>query len=115
MTRPATTLIGCAMLALGAWSMPARALDTVSLISVGSSSSNGWPSYVAEQKGFFAAEGIKPDVVFAQSNAQVIQQIAAGSANVSTNSGLVDPIRAIEKGAPIAILRIEVQVPPYVL
>lgn len=119
MTRLTTTLIGralpAAVLMLGVWSAPARAADTVSLISVGSSSSNGWPSYVAEQKGFFAAEGIKPDMVFAQSNAQVIQQVAAGSANVSTNSGLVDPIRAIEKGAPIAILRIEVQVPPYVL
>ena len=40
--------------------------------------------------------------MFAQSNAAVIQQVAAGSANVSTNSGLVDPIRAIEKGAPLA-------------
>src|SRR5262249_35650573 len=109
-----TRLVASALLACCAFGAPAQA-DTVSLISVGSSSSNGWPSYVAEQKGFFAAEGIKPDIVFAQSNAQVIQQVAAGSANVSTNSGLVDPIRAIEKGAPIAIVRIEVQVPPYVL
>ena len=56
-----------------------------------------------------------PICVFAQSNAAVIQQLAAGSINVSTNSGLVDPIRAIEKGAPLAIIRIEVQVPPYSL
>ena len=53
--------------------------------------------------------------MFAQSNAAVIQQVAAGSINVSTNSGLVDPIRAIEKGAPLAIVRIEVQAPPYSL
>ena len=85
------------------------------MISVGSSSANGWPSYVAIEKGFFAAAGLKPDVVFAQSNAAVIQQVAAGSANVSTNSGLVDPIRAIEKGAPLAIVRVEVQAPPYSL
>ena len=45
----------------------------------------------------------------------MIQQVAAGSINVSTNSGLVDPIRAIQKGAPLAIVRIEVQVPPYSL
>jgi NitT/TauT family transport system substrate-binding protein len=45
----------------------------------------------------------------------VIQQVAAGSIHVSTNSGLVDPIRAIQKGAPLAIVRIEVQVPPYSL
>ncbi len=61
------------------------------------------------------AAGIKPDTVFAQSNAAVIQQLAAGSINVSTNSGLVDPIRAIEKGAPVAIVRVEVQAPPYSL
>jgi NitT/TauT family transport system substrate-binding protein len=93
----------------------ARAQTTVILSSVGSTSANGWPSYVAIEKGFFAAEGIKPDVVFAQSNAGVIQQLAVGAVNVSTNSGLVDPIRAIEKGAPLAIIRIEVQIPPYSL
>jgi NitT/TauT family transport system substrate-binding protein len=102
-----------ALFALAVWSAPALAQDTVILSSVGSTSANGWPSYVAIEKGFFAAEGIKPDVVFAQSNASVIQQLAAGSTNVSTNSGLVDPIRAIEKGAPLALLRIEVQKPPY--
>jgi NitT/TauT family transport system substrate-binding protein len=93
----------------------ASAQETVTLGSVGSSSANGWPSYVAIEKGFYAAEGLKADPVFAQSNAGVIQQLAAGSIHVSTNSGLVDPIRAIEKGAPIAILRIEVQIPPYAL
>ena len=51
----------------------------------------------------------------AQSNASVIQQLAAGSLNISTNSGLVDPIRATEKGAPVAILRVEIQRPPYAL
>jgi len=99
--------------------VPARAQtqaqDTVILSSVGSASANGWPTYVAVEKGFFAAEGLIPDVVFAQSNAAVIQQLAAGSVNVSTNSGLVDPIRAIEKGAPLALVRVEMQAPPYSL
>ena len=97
-----------------AWA-PAQAEDTVILSSVGSASANGWPTYVAIEKGFFAAEGLKPDIVFAQSNAAVIQQLAAGSVNVSTNSGLVDPIRAIEKGAPVALVRVEMQAPPYSL
>ena len=94
---------------------PALGAETVTFISVGSSSANFWPSAVAEGKGFFQAAGITPDIVFAQSNAAVIQQVAAGSANVSTNSGLVDPIRAIEKGAPLALIRLEVQAPPYSL
>jgi NitT/TauT family transport system substrate-binding protein len=94
---------------------PVQAAEAVSLISVGSSSANGWPSYVAIDKRFFAAAGLEPEVLFAQSNAAVIQQVAVGAANVSTNSGLVDPVRAIEKGAPLAIVRIEVQAPPYSL
>src|SRR5581483_7774755 len=107
-------VIRIALLAGALYSAPATA-ETVSLISVGSSSANGWPSYVAIEKGFLAGAGITPDVVFAQSNAAVIQQVAAGSANVSTNSGLVDPIRAIQKGAPMALVRLEVQAPPYSL
>jgi ABC-type nitrate/sulfonate/bicarbonate transport system substrate-binding protein len=31
------------------------------------------------------------------------------------STGLADPIRAIDKGAPIAIVRIEIQAPPYAL
>src|SRR3954447_11793794 len=93
----------------------AWAADTVIVGSVGSTSANQWPLYVALKKGFFAAEGLNVDPVFAQSNASVIQQLAAGSTNVATSAGLVDPIRAIEKGAPIGIVRIEIQAPPYAL
>jgi ABC-type nitrate/sulfonate/bicarbonate transport system substrate-binding protein len=93
----------------------AGAQQTVTMGSVGSSSSNSWATYVALEKGLFADEGINPDVVFAQSNAGVIQQLAAGSLDMTNNSGLVDPIRANEKGAPVAILRVEIQRPPYAL
>ena len=62
-----------------------------------------------------AAENIAIDLVFAQSNASVIQQLAANSINVSVGSGLVDPIRAVDKGAPVALIRIETQKPPYAL
>jgi ABC-type nitrate/sulfonate/bicarbonate transport system substrate-binding protein len=94
---------------------PALAVETVILGSVGSASTNLWPVYIGINKGFFAAEDLKVDLVFAQSNAGVNQQLAAGSLNFAINTGLVDPIRAIEKGAPVAILRIEVQGPPYIL
>ena len=101
--------------ALALASMPAAGQETVIMGSVGSSSANSWATYVAVEKGLFTAAGIKPDIVHAQSNASVIQQLAAGSLNISTNSGLVDPIRATEKGAPVAILRVEIQRPPYAL
>jgi ABC-type nitrate/sulfonate/bicarbonate transport system substrate-binding protein len=95
--------------------LPAAAADAVILGAVGSASTNLWPAYIGINKGFFAVEGVKVDLVFAQSNAAVHQQLAAGSVNFAINTGLVDPIRAIEKGAPAAIVRIELQGAPYIL
>lgn len=109
-------IVAALLLLAGAFGAPpVIAAETVILGSVGSGTANAWPSYIGIEKGFFAAEGLTADLVHAQSNAAVIQQVAAGSINVGTNSGLVDPIRAIDKGAPIAILRIEMQAPPYSL
>jgi ABC-type nitrate/sulfonate/bicarbonate transport system substrate-binding protein len=104
-------LVGAAVVGAAA----ARAADTVSVGSVDATSANLWPLHIAVSNGFFDAAGIKIDLVFAQSNASVIQQLAAGSYNVAPSAGLVDPIRAIEKGAPIALVRIVIQAPPYAL
>jgi NitT/TauT family transport system substrate-binding protein len=94
---------------------PVGAAETVIAGGVSSGSTNLWPIHIGIRKGFFQATGINIDLVFAQSNASVIQQLAANSINVSVGSGLVDPIRAIEKGAPVALIRIETQKPPYAL
>jgi len=94
---------------------PAAAAETVIAGGVSSGSTNLWPVHIGIRKGFFGAADIKIDLVFAQSNASVIQQLAANSINVSVGSGLVDPIRAVEKGAPVALVRIETQKPPYAL
>jgi len=92
-----------------------QAAEPVVLSAVGSSSANLWPTAIGMNKGFFATEGLNVELVFGQSNAGVNQQLAAGSVNFAVNTGLVDPIRAIEKGASAAIIRIEVERPPYVL
>jgi ABC-type nitrate/sulfonate/bicarbonate transport system substrate-binding protein len=94
---------------------PAGAAETILVGSVGSASANLWPVMVGEKKGFFADEGIKIDMVYVQANAGVIQQLTVDAVNVSVGSGLVDPIRAVDKGAPVAIARIEMQRPPYAL
>jgi len=107
----------CAAVILGitALTVPAGAAETIVVGSVGSASANLWPVTVGMQKGFFAAEEIKIDLVFVQANAGVIQQLTVNAVNVSVGSGLVDPIRGIDKGAPLAIARIEMQRPPYAL
>lgn len=93
----------------------AGAPDIVSVGSVDATSANLWPFHVALKNGYFDAANIKVDLVFAQSNASVIQQLAAGSYAVAPTAGMVDPIRAIDKGAPVALVRIVIQSPPYAL
>jgi ABC-type nitrate/sulfonate/bicarbonate transport system substrate-binding protein len=90
----------------------ARAED-VTVGTVGQPSANMWPSLIAEAKGFFAAEGLKVDLVYVQSGAALAQQITAGSIGVSIQASLSDTLRAMSMGAPLSIVRIEVQAPPY--
>ena len=106
--------LGCIMAAL-ILTAPARSVDNVTVGTVGSASANLWPVFVGLDKGFFAAENVKIDLVYIQSSAAVIQQLAAGSLHVTMSTGLVDPIRAIDQGAAVAVARFEVQAPPYVM
>lgn len=93
----------------------ARAADTVTIGTVGSASSNIWPVFIGQKKGFFASENISLDVVYVQSSANLVQQLAAGSLDITMSTGLVDPIRAVSQMAPVAIVRLELQAPPYAL
>jgi NitT/TauT family transport system substrate-binding protein len=95
--------------------LPAAAADKITVGAVGSATAIYWPFFVGQAKGFFAAENLELDVVYAQSSAAIMQQLAANSVDVTIGGGLVDPIRAIDKGAPLAVARILVQAPPYTL
>ena len=73
-----------------------------------------WPIYIANSVGLFPnAETV--GFISAPSSAAVQQQLVAGALNVAVGSGLVDPIRAINEGGDVAIVRLEGQVPPYAL
>ena len=93
----------------------ARAAEAVTVGTVGQASANLWPVFIALDKGFFAAEDLKVDVVYVQSSAQLVQQITAGSLDICISTGLVDAMRAISMGSPVAITRVDVQAPPYAL
>ncbi len=107
----ALTLVAAAMLV----APQARAADKVTIGTVGQASANLWPVLIALDKGFFSDEGVDAEVFYVQSSAALVQQITAGSLDICMSTGLVDPIRAVGMGAPIAVLRIEVQAPPYAL
>jgi ABC-type nitrate/sulfonate/bicarbonate transport system substrate-binding protein len=103
-----------AMLLAASLASGARA-ETITAGAVGSASASHWMIYVAIDRGFFARRGITMDLVHAPSNAAVVQQLAAGSLAVTYSSGLVDPIRAVAGGAPVALVRIDQQASPYAL
>jgi NitT/TauT family transport system substrate-binding protein len=97
------------------WQQPAGAADKITGGAIGAASGTLWPYYVAMSKGFFTEEGIDFDIVFAPSSAAIMQQLAAGGLDLVATSGLADPIHAIDKGAPVAVLRISGQSVPYEL
>lgn len=111
LTRAALGITAAALISV----LPARAADTVTIGTVGSVSANLWPLLIAQEKGFFTGENIKADVVFIPASASAIQQLAAGSLDMSFSTGLVDPLRAAAQGAALGLVRIEIQAPPYAL
>jgi ABC-type nitrate/sulfonate/bicarbonate transport system substrate-binding protein len=105
----------CGLLA-AALLMPAAArAETVTVGLVGKGVATQWPLYIGLKKGFFDAADIKLDMVTTPSSQAVLQQLAGGSLDMALSAGLVDPIHAIDKGAPIAIVRLEMQAPPYAI
>ena len=92
---------------------PAFAAEQITLGNVGQASANLWPVLIGLDQGFYTAEDLKVDVVYVQSSAALVQQVTAGSLPVSVSTGLADPLRAVGMGAPISIVRLEVQMPPY--
>ena len=95
--------------------MPAAVADeTITMVTTGKGSAQQWPVFIAVTKGYMAENGVTLDMVAAQSTAAAVQQLAAGSANLASG-GLTDPLLAIDKGAKIALLRVETQVAPYSL
>jgi NitT/TauT family transport system substrate-binding protein len=114
-TRSKVALRGPVFALILASASYARAADTVVIGTVGSASANLWPVFIGLNKGMFAEKDIKIDLIYMQSSAAVVAQLTAGSLDVTMSTGLVDPIRAVEKGSPIAIVRFESQSPPYAL
>jgi NitT/TauT family transport system substrate-binding protein len=110
--RSANLLIAIGMVVLAGCQALA---ETITIGLVGTASATHWPIYVGQQRGFYAAEDIKLDMVFTPSSAALLQQLSGGSLDAALSAGIVDPIYAIDKGAEIGIIRVEMQSPPYVL
>jgi NitT/TauT family transport system substrate-binding protein len=93
----------------------ARSAEPVVTGVLGSYTSGVWPFLIGMKKGFFARHDITPDVVFVPTAPGLVQQLAAGSLDLIAVNGLAEPLHAVEKGAPVAIMRIIGQTPNYVM
>jgi len=94
---------------------PAQAAEKVTVGIVGGFNAFVWPTAIAQAKGFYAAHGVAPEIIFMPSSPGMLQQLAAGSLDVAGSAGLVDPVRLVARKAGVAIARIELRVSPYVL
>ncbi len=108
-----TQFIGalCCALALGAPSV--KAAETISTGMIGAANAVGWPWYIGIAKGFFTEAGITLDVIYVPTASGLVQQLSAGSLDIVADVGVVEPIHAVEKGAPVGLLRIVGQVSAY--
>jgi NitT/TauT family transport system substrate-binding protein len=93
----------------------ARAEETLEVGGVGGANAVVWAHYIAEAEGLYAAQGLKINLTYSQSNAAVLQALTAGSTKIAIAAGFADPMYAFAAGAGIAIVRIDGQVGPYAL
>jgi ABC-type nitrate/sulfonate/bicarbonate transport system substrate-binding protein len=96
-------------------SLAARADDKLEIGLIGAISMTHWPLLIGLKKGYYAAERVNLDLIHIQSSGGVLQQLAAGSIDVTVSAALTEPIYAISKGAPIRLVRLEIQLPPYAI
>jgi len=104
-------IFACTIIWLAA--TPALAADKIVLGMIGAGSTVHWPTYIATEKGFYAKHGVEIDVVVVPSNTAMQQQIAVNALNIGVSAGSPDPIRAVDKGAPAVILRVDSIASPY--
>src|ERR1043166_8739111 len=93
--RPAALVISTSPLA-------AHAAGTITL-GITSATAFSIPHYIAEEKKFYAPEGLTVDTIIAGSANGVLQQLAAGSLNIG-QAATDQTLRAIQRGAPIRII-----------
>src|SRR5262245_3067128 len=114
--RSVAFLIAALMALSGAFGpTAARAADPVITGVLGSYTSGVWPFLIGMKKCLFARHDLQPDVVFVPTAPGLVQQLAAGSLEIVAVNGLAEPLHAVEKGAPVAIMRIIGQTPNYVM
>ena len=89
------------------------AAETIATGMIGAANAVGWPWYIGIQKGYFAEQGLNLDLVYVPTASGLVQQLSAGSLELVGDVGAVEPVHAVEKGAPVGLIRIIGQISAY--
>jgi ABC-type nitrate/sulfonate/bicarbonate transport system substrate-binding protein len=104
--------------ALAAAALPRRVLAQTAprsiAVALTSKTASDWAVYVADEVGFFAQNGIKPDLIVVGSSAGGAQQLTAGSVDIGEVS-TTQVIEAILGGAPITAIINRTNNAPYAI
>ncbi|HEY1266335.1 MAG TPA: ABC transporter substrate-binding protein [Candidatus Binatia bacterium] len=92
---------------------PTTAEEKVSISYPSIASTGGIVPWIAKERGFFAAAGIEPELIYT-SGALSMQALIGGSVDLVLGS-IFDPLSAIAGGADIVILGSFNNSPPYVM
>ena len=106
-------LCGAVICVLALGTAPLAAAETIETGMIGAPNAVGWPWYIGIHKGFFADAGINLDLIYVPTASGLVQQLSAGSLDIVADVGVVEPIHAVEKGAPVGLLRIVGQISAY--
>src|ERR1700675_3222228 len=105
-------LAACLCVTISLVAPAARAADKIIAGTLGGQAPL-WPFYIAIHKGFLVDAGIDFELNFAQSGSGAVQQLTGGSLDVVVSVGMTDPLQAIDKGAPLALIRVIGNAAPY--
>lgn len=92
----------CLLTAAAATIGPANA-TTVVRYGTTSASAAEWMEFIASDQGYFKAEDLDVQITFTGNNTAVVQQLIGGSFDLG-QSTFETTIRAVDKGAPIAMI-----------
>lgn len=84
------------------WSMGMARAETVVRYGTTSASAVSWPEFIAQDQGFYKAEGLDVQVTYTGNNTTVVQQLIGGSFDIG-NTTFETLVRAVEHGAPIVM------------
>jgi NitT/TauT family transport system substrate-binding protein len=81
-------------------------------LAINAPGSGNWPVYIADQQGFFRAEGLNVSIVTSGSNVNTINMLATGASNFALDGSDIE-IEAAARKLPVKIIAPEFGPNPY--